>query len=273
MSIENINDNYCSEYMLLDLLGYKLSQYSQNNKCLIWDCHTIVGHIKYMKLTRNNKKKKKKDIYGYQLEIDSLKYYVRRIRREHDNSYNYNINIKNNNSIDQLNIDLNPKNPHLSFYSKEYGFVIYEKRDNYIHFSYKSKTAHYNLEESITIDLNRLGQYFEYILNYNNSCKVNTISFEAGKCEDSNLFMKQSMFTNGKLKSTDSSIVNGSIEDVIDNHQLAVLSFDHFKYVLSHILPFDNEKLFELLGMNNIEDRIISLLSSNHHNKQYKKSN
>ena len=274
MSIEKIYNNIKSEYMLIDLLGYKLSQYSKNNKCLIWDYHTIVGYIRYKKLTKNNKKKNKKNIYGYTLEIDSLKYHTKRIRRETDNSYSYNIGVKHNDSINHLNIDFNPDNPHLSFYCKEYGQVLYEKRDNYIHFSYKSKTDNYNIEESVTIDLDQIGQYYEYNINYrNNSHKVNTISFVAGKSDDSNLLMKQSIFQNGKLKGTDAAIVNGSIEDIIEKHQLAILSFNHFKYVLSHILPFDNEKLFELLGMNNIEDRIISLLSSNHHNKQYKKSN
>jgi len=276
-----INHNIESEKNLINLLGYSIIESDNINQVLIIDENqNKVGYIKYKRV---NKKKNLPDVYGYQMFIDSDKFFYKSTRNLnnrnqrlfYDTSFLYEFKLKKENGIlEDIVIDMGI-NPSLILWSKEHGFMDFKIENNQMYLNFKSNLENFLIEETIIVKLLESEKIYEYCLSYSSKNddskdkKMINISFKTLK--NNQLEIVEKKFN--KILKEKTSIVDGTIKEAIINHEIGIDSFSYFRYLINKEIPFKEEIIFKLLESSGLKDTEFSLFipDLNENQKVFKK--
>ena len=272
MSIEKPKAYYDNriknELNLLGLLGYGLNIDYIKNICFVIKDGENVGSIKYKKFHNKNKKKDLPAVYGYEVNIESDEISCHYNRIDGDNSLYYEFDILSN-GVKHSHVELSLDDTiSLNIWNEKYGFFDFSLDKKHIYFSFPSKTNNLNIKETVS--------YGFCDDNINNAAKEYYYQIDASK-GDSSLHLNsfpndislqisgkdyieeysadrvdicQRKFVGNKLTSSNQARVVGTASEMLKKHKMGIDSFNHFRYLLIEILPFEKE-LIEYLIRNN----------------------
>lgn len=278
-----IQHNLEKEKKLIELLGYSLVGPNGSNRWFILDENqNKVGYIQYKKIYNGNSKKGYSKILGYQMVIDSPKVSCDFLRPVNDKfgktidgpNFGYTIEIKKDNQEnDVVHINFGDY-PSLTVWSKKYGFIEFMINYNGLYLNYKTKTDKFNIEE-VLIYKNpdndcREDKKYVYQIGY---CKSNLeLSYYNHKgrttreisgtehYENRNkLMVSERTFVSGKLRTKRDSIVDGTVEEMAAMNQMGIDCFDHFRFLVNQIVPFNKDVISELVSGDMIEEKNLSV--------------
>lgn len=262
------DDRMQKELTLLGLLGYALHIDYMKNICFIIKDGENVGTIKYKKLHNKNKKKDLPAIYGYEVDIESDKISCHYTRKDGENDLYYEFDILDN-GIKHSHVELSLDNSiSLNIWNEKYGFFDFSLDKEHIYFSFPSKTNNLNVKETVSygfcddnVNSNAKEYYYqidvskgENILHL--STNPDTISLQiSGKdyIEEysvDRVDICQRKFIGNKLTSANQVRVIGTASDMLKKHKMGIDSFNHFRYLLDKILPFEKEFVEYLISNN-----------------------
>lgn len=229
------------EKKLIDLLGYTIIGPDNSNRYKILDNNLEVGYIQYKKIYKKNKYYPV--TYAYITNIDSKdiiynntrKVYDNDLKKQDNNNYSYSFELKNENKNDYVEFSFG-NFFNIQIWSKKYGYMTFSIDCNGLHLNYKSETDNYNIEEII---LYRSDAY-SYQISYSkkNSNNVVTLDISGYSLYNNKLRIIENKFINDKLVNNKKSDVLGNIEEMVTKHQIGIVSFNHFRYLINKILPF-----------------------------------
>lgn len=269
-------DNIDIEQKFLELLDYKVSRVPNSNRYLIFDkFNKYVGFIQRKKIYKKNKKKGLDEIFGYQTYIDSDDIIYNSTRRiDSDNDYNYLFTVKGQQGNFSVNINIG-KNPSLDIFGSKYEHFIFSIENQKFYFTFNSSSGKFYFNETVIVELassDDLNSNYSYTLNFSkkedaliNWKNFNTMMLEANEIpkiylwDDRNLEIKQSLFEDNKCISDDEVSTSGSIEEVIEKHNIAILSFSHFRYLVNKILPFKDEVITSIIEQRGLDEKEFKL--------------
>lgn len=268
-----IQHNIESEKNLINLLGYSITESDNSNQFLIMDENQKqVGYIKYKRV---NKKKNLPDVYGYQMFIDSDKFFYKSIRNLnsrnqrlfYDTSFLYEFKLKRENNVfEDIIIDMGIT-PSLILWSKEHGFMDFKIENNQMYLNFKSNLENFLIEETIIVELSECEKIYEYCLSYSSKKddskdkKMINISFKTLK--NNQLEIVEKKWIKENLLKEKTSIVDGTIKEAIIKHGIGIDSFSYFRYLINKEIPFKEEIIFKLLESSGLKDTEFSLFIPN----------
>lgn len=269
------------EMKLLDLLGYNLIGPNNSNRWIITDKdNNQVGYIQYKKVYKGNKKKEYQKEFAYIMFIDSKEIVFNNTRKVSNdgNNYSYMFDIKRENSInDHVELDIiDINNMHLCIWSKEYGFSSLKIDYDGLYVYFKSKTDNFNIEEVVSYSNTNdyLANYFYQIkyckknrkLSDNRYVTTREIGGYSNGVNRLNIFER---VWNSKYLIKDNNFdTNGSIEEMINMHEMGILAFSHYRYLLNKILPFDKDIIDEVITSEIVDNNDLSLFINKDDNKK-----
>lgn len=266
------------EKELIDMLGYNIVGPDTNNRWIILEDDNQIGFIQYKKL--HSRKKNKPAVYGYHTEIDSSTIIYNESRSSMMDRKNYNIYVKTENEIpDYYTITLGNA-PSIKASGKKCGPMSFSIAPGFIELEFQSKNDQYVFEEFVSYD--NIKQSFSYTVtsidNESNEQSSLVLSARSDNFKQSNkLLLTQYTWKNEILEDNYSSIVEGTIDDLVSNLDMINNSFDYFKSLINYLLPF-KENIYdtlvndEVIINNNIESFFKAINKNNLKvNKKYKK--
>ena len=264
--------NLESEKKFIEFLGYSVIGPNKSNRWVILDKEeNEVGFIQYKKL--HKKSRKNEAIFGYVSNIESelLSYSrTRKVKNDTDRfTFDYN-DFEFDYNGNHIDISMG-ENPSLTIWSKEYGFMNFNIIGEKLFLNFKSKTENYNFEETITvfIDEARYGLYkkkeYTYTVSYCDKNKsldgkdVNTLEIEFKHNplyqEENQIKIKERIWNKHKLIEDKKAItVNGTIKEAIEKHQFGIEAFSHFRYLVSEIIPFNEDIIGYILKERGLDE-------------------
>lgn len=274
------------EMKLIDLLGYNLIGPDNSNRWLIVDdSNNQVGFIQYKKLFNKNVKKGYPKTFGYHTIIDSsdISYSsTRKINNTGDNSsddinFSYEFDVKRENKdIDHIEINMN-EFPSLTLWSKKYGFINFHIDYEKLCLNFKSETENFNIEEVLIFKSNgenndNYNKEYTFQIRYckkglelsNNKSKRVTTREISGIYSPhyhqlDQLKVLERTWINGKLRVDRENTVIGTVEEMVVKHQMGIDAFNHFRFLINHILPFKQDVISLMLTDGIVKERGLSL--------------
>lgn len=280
-----IYHNIEHEKKLIELLGYNLIGPDNSNRWKIVDDNNIdVGFIQYKKLYSGNKRKGFSKSFEYHMEIcsNAVNYNsTRKVLNKNDDesldtSFFYEFDIKRENGkTDQVNLNLG-KYSGLRIWSEKYGYIDFNL-NNGLFLNFKSVTENFNIEEVVSFDINNREKSKEYtyqISYYNKEQeslgsdlqKVITRAINGKTCsqyKSNQIKLSERTWINHKLEDSKENEIIGTIEDMIVNHQMGIDAFNHFRFLISKILPFKQDIIDIMVKEGKINKNIMSMFISN----------
>lgn len=261
------------EMKLLNLLGYNLIGPNNSNRWIITDKdNNQVGYIQYKKVYKGNKKKEYKKEFAYISMIDSKEILfnnTRKISNNNNNSYSYMFDIKRENGVtDHVELDISDIiNMHLCIWSKKYGFSSLKIDYDGLYVYFKSKTDNFNIEEVISYSNTNdcLANYFYQIKYCKKNRKISNNRYvttrEIGGYSNGNdrLNLFERVWNGNYLIKNNNFNVVGSIEEMAELHEMGILAFNHYRYLLNKILPFDKDIIKEEITDDVIDNNNLSI--------------
>lgn len=270
--MEKVTHNIEHEMKLISMLGFDLIGPDNSNRWLILDEEgNQVGFIQYKKLNNANAKKGLVKTYGYQTEIENKDFSykaTRKITNENEKSglvsrddsrFSYEFDIKRENgTIDHVKIGAGDY-PELSLWSQDYGNMNFTAGCKGLYLDFKSKTENFNIEEIVVYEISREQEEYAYQLRYSDKQQelndvsafgvtdlqitgISTIYQPLGEME-----LIERTWENGKLIPRSESIVEGTVKEMVVNHEMGIAAFNHFRYLINQILPFKQEVISTIL--------------------------
>ena len=264
--MSTIHHNIENEKRLIELLGYSLIGPNGSNRWLIIDENqNQVGYIQYKKLYNGNVKKGYNKIFGYETLINSRSIEWNFQRKINDKNGNYKFCIKRDNQKPDY-VDMNiGEYPSLKIWSKDNGFISFYIDYRGLYLNYKSKTDKFNIEEVLkykNIDDEYHNKEYLYQIRYSkkdhklsgSNSKI-TVQREISGTQNfyDNNRLKISIITwvGRKLRTNKDSVVEGTIEEMATKHQMGIDCFNHFRFLINQIIPF-NEDVISVIVSNDI---------------------
>ena len=260
------------ELKFLSFLGYTTKQIPGYNGVgwnVLDENNNNVGTIRKKRLHKAHKTKGD-EVFAYVTKIDSDKISYKKLRRldEEDATFNYDFAIKNsdgNNDHVEMSVG---EYPNISIWSKEYGFMSFYLYNHILFIDFADATENFNTEQIIHFDW---GEYDKEYGDYNEQytyqityCKKDTdlkqFSSEGKttreiKAEYTPYFrpfnkinLTSYTWINGKLKTPQTNIYDGTIYEVIQKSKLGIEAMDRFRFILNAILPFKDDAMNILLS-------------------------
>lgn len=287
IQLKEIN-NIRHESKLVELLGYNLIGPDKSNRWQIVDeNYNQVGFIQYKKLFNKNDKKGYPATFGYCMKIDSKKISYESIRKINDSKcgftsntfFSYEFDIKRENGdLDHVEISIDEL-PHLTVWSKKYGFIDFKVDMDGLFLNFKSKTDSFNIEELVIFRFNEENRHrplykneYVYQIKYcdkelelsDDNPKGTTIREISGTYNQyyqnpNQLSLKERTWINGKLRTNRESKVIGTIEEMARKHQMGIDSFNHFRFLINQILPLKQDIVSAMLSNEVIKEHRLSL--------------
>lgn len=293
--MRKIQHDLNKEKRLVNLLGYSLIGPNASNRWTIMDKNqNQVGFIQYKKIYGGNKKKGYSKIFGYHTYIDSLTISYNFIRENNDvdgnvinnTDYNYSFDIKRENQdIDHVIMNIG-KYPSLNIYSKKYGNINFNIDYQGLYLNFKSKTDNYNIEEILVYKNMDTGHHDnkEYVYQIRYCKKSLELSDDNPKgrtsreisgtqCyyDENKLKISEKAWINGKLRTDRESNVKGTIEELASKHQMGIDCFNHFRFLVNQIIPFNEEIISLLVSNDTVQQYNLSMFFPDYENKAIKK--
>ena len=272
--MEKIIHDIKSEAKLVSMLGYNLIGPDKSNRWLVIDeNNNQVGFIQYKKLFNKNDKKGYPATFGYCTKIDSSKISYKSTRKinnlknrySRDTSFSYELDIKRENGdSDHVEISMDEL-PHLNVWSKKYGFIDFKVDSEGLFLNFKSKTENFNVEELVIFKSNvenKPGNKNEYVyqIRYcdkeselsDDDLKGTTIREISGTNSQyyqgpNQLSIKERTWINGRLRTNRESEVTGTVQEMVQKHQMGIDAFNHFRFLINQILPFKQEVISSMI--------------------------
>ena len=280
--MNTMQHNLEMEKRLIDLLGYSLVGPDGSNRWLIMDENqNKVGYIQYKKLHNGNAKKGYVKEFGYNTFIDSPSVHCEITRRINDKygkilnpDYNYSFDIKRENQ-DNDHIEMNIKDfPSLAIWSNKYGNIVFKVDFQGLFLNFKSNTENFNIEE-VLIYKDVENEYHsdkEYVYqlgyckkdlelsddNYEGRTTTREISGIQYYDEDK-LRIFERTWVNGKMVTDRDSIVEGSVEEMAVKHQMGIDCFNHFRFFINQIVPFNEDVVSVIVSDDTIKKNNLSM--------------
>lgn len=177
--------------------------------------------------------------------------------------------------------------PHLTVWSKEYGFIDFSVDYERLYLNFKSKTDNFNLEEVLIYkNSNNCDDSKEYIyqLRYcNKDIELSDMNSKGRTTHEiSGLYMpdyhnenhlriSEKTWINGEIKEDRKSEVEGTIEEMVLKHQMGIDCFNHFRFLIKKIIPAKKDIILSMIDENMITDRNLSLFIPIDNNEEIKK--
>ena len=247
------------ELCLLGLFGYGLNIDFVKNICFVVKDGKTVGTIKYKKIHHQNKKKNLPAVYGYVVDIDSDDISCHYTRNEDDDNLYFEFDVLNKgvkNSHVELSLD---DTISLTIWNEKYGFFDFNLDKKHIYFSFPSKTDNFKIKETVSYGFcddnvnNSAKEYYYQIdfckgdsnINLNTNHEGTSLQI-CGKDYIEEYYadrvdITQRKFVAGKLTDKNDVRVLGTASEMLREHGMGIDSFNHFRYLLDKILPFDND--------------------------------
>ena len=260
MAIDNKEDKNLDisyEEKLIEFLGYSVVGPDNSNRWIILDKdNTQVGFIQYKKIQGGSYKKKQPREYGYETHIDGLVQYlnIRKASRKISSYDQYKLKYKNTNfSINFGQI------PSLQIWDDEFVFLDFNISDaaKIFYFHFKSKTENYNLEETVSVKVaseEDKKKNYRYYLAYCDSSLTNVSNGDYDVIDIDFLYEPSfnTLTIKEKVKIGDEctkreDAVHGTIEEAINQHKMGIDAFSHFRYIVSKLLPFNEDAIGYIL--------------------------
>ncbi len=222
------------ELYFLRLFGYKINILDNNNIDIIDEFENIIGHIS----------SKNKNITIY-IESDFLYFSNSRTNQPYSNfDYNYEFDIKKD-EITHVHLKISDNDIGLSICNKTYNFMDFHLNNSLFFVTYKSKTKKFNLKEIIILTHSGENTQYNYSITYSNlNGKTTTEELEI-KTKSENLLELRNKKTNKKIKEK-YAICRGTINEAIVKHELGILAFSHYRYIINNILLFKDD-IFKII--------------------------
>ena len=281
-----VKHNLEKEEKLINLLGYNLVGPNNSNRWLILDKNQKqVGYIQYKKTYHENKKAGFMKAFGYHTKIDSpdITYeYTRAIVDKYGNilnnkNYNYSFDIKRNNQ-DSDHVELSiGENPSITIWSSKYGFIDFKTNYKGLYLNYKSQTDNFNIEEILAYknidDEYHDNKEYTYQIKYckkpltlsdynNKGITTREISGIQNYNNENQLKICEKTWLHSKLRNKKEYIVEGNVEEMALKHQMGIDCFNHFKYLINQIIPFQEEVVSSLITKDIINQQNLSMFFS-----------
>lgn len=264
-----------SEIKFLELFGLTLEGPDNSNRYKVFDENKKeVGFIQKKKLYNKNEKKGLDATYGYitKIETDSIIYENTRKIIDEENGFYYEFEVKREDGEkDSVNLSLR-ENAFLNIWSNEYGFIDFKLNYNSFYLNFKSKTDNFNVEEIVTADIEypesenvHRGKEYTYTLSYCN--KDQDIDKKIGRTTKSlfvknnvnypwkgNVIVKELYWQDNELKETIENEFNVPVTEVIKKHQMGIDAFKHFRYLVSKLIPTQQELIGVMLKKRGVKE-------------------
>lgn len=282
--MKNIDLTY--EKNFLDLLGYSLIGPDNSNRWNIYDEeNNQVGFIQYKKIYKGNKKKDYPATYAYIIEINSKNIIFNNTRKVLENGLNkidsqqYLFKIKRDDDIDQVDMNIG-EFLDLHIWSKQYGFSVLKIDYSGLYVYFNSKTENFNIEEIIIYGkVNELLANYTYQIKYCNKNRklsdnkyVTTREISGYSLNEDKIKIYEKTWINNILKTKNTYDVSGTIDEMINLHEMGIDAFNHYRYLLGKILPFKVDFIDQFVTNEMIEENSLSLFIEKENEKKLKKN-
>ena len=271
--MEKIEHNIEYEEKIVNLFGCNIIGPDNSNRWTIVDeDNNKVGFIQYKKWYGGKKKKGLPKEFAYFIEINQNNSFdhIRKVHDTNETYFNYIMKLDKENCSDNelAEICLN-EYPSLEIWSEKYGhmsFHVYDDTGLYLNF--KSKTDNFNVEETVTF---KPDKEYSYELCYckndkeldDSNLKGSTIRQLSGKynpiCKSDGLILEDRTWVNGKMRTNKKYKVEGTVEEMVNKHQMGIDAFNHFRFLINQILPFEKDIISEMLSDKLIEEKGLSV--------------
>lgn len=156
---------------------------------------------------------------------------------------------------------------------------------NGLFLNFKSKTENFNLEETVRYQINDKKYHhstneYTYQINYcdkdtdlNNDyakgIKSRAITGKSTLEQQANneIQITENTWTNNRLVKNRETIVTGTIEEMIEKHEMGIDAFSHFRFLVNQILPFKQEVISAIFEKNYFNQEVISAIFGKNHCK------
>lgn len=161
------------------------------------------------------------------------------------------------------------ENPSISIWSTQYGFLSVGIDYRGLNFHFNSKTESFVIEEFLSYWNNVYDDKKMYCYQIRNRRKEVIPTFTNDKMITREIIgtfeqyydklkITQSTWVYNKLRYRKESLVDGSIQEMAEKHQMGIDSFQCFRYLINKALPFKKDivkELFpdEIIEQNNLE--------------------
>ena len=245
------------EKKLIELLGFTISNPDASNRFRIYNRDQEVGYIQYKKIYNKNVKKGIPTTYAYITKIDSDNIGFDYIRKVYDNglkklidkelSYSFDVKRENN---EKDHIDLTISDfIDISVWSKKYGYMNFSINYAGLYLYFKSQTDSFNISETVNYRVTDepLSGY-SYQISYSKKKKalspykkVVTKEISGYSLDDKRIRLFEKTYINDCLTNMHEGDVLGTVEEMVNMHQMGIDAFNHFRYLINQIIPFNQE--------------------------------
>lgn len=248
------------EIEFINLFGYKVQGPDNSNRYLVVDKKgKSVGFIQRKKLHKKNVKKDKPAVYGYVIKIDSQKFkYGKTINLSREYDVNYSFDIISG-KLGENHIELTMSDwSSMTIWGGKFGFISLKISSTQFFVDFRSELENYKVNEVILIrDLNYDTEY-GYDISYRKKeeldpNKYNTLNLIIYQRYDGDLEVRQKYWNNHVLKRQFISRISSTIGEVVDKQELGTNALYHLKYILSQIIPTEENILDILVSKADIE--------------------
>lgn len=261
------------ETIFLELLGFKITEPNNSNRCMILDENDLeVGFIQKKKIYGGRKKYNKAKEFGYCMEINTEQIFCRHSRRitaEDPLCVEFNTTLKREDGTeDGLSVCIAfDDSVSFTIHSDLYGFSNFSLSSEKLFFNYKSKTENYQIEETVSLTDEKNEKKYFYTLNYcdkdadfQNYTDVVSCQFEVRCDRDSQQkTIINRLFDKGKNVETERYEVEAELGEIVALHELGIESLNHYRYLLTEILPFNQEFFYRFINIYGSKNKVISL--------------
>ncbi len=280
------------ERKLIEMLGYHFIGPDHNYRWIITDKNlNQVGYIQFKKLRNGNKKKGIPKIFGYETFIDSPTFTTHFTRESNDENgnlieddeYHYSFDVKRKNGeLDHVEMSCGDF-PSITMWSKKYGFISFHIGCQGMYLNFKSKTEHFNIEEILVCqnadeEHHANKEYTYQIRNCDKSIELvddqpmgrtsREISGVQAYDDPNHLKVSLRTWKNGALRYRRDDQVDGTIEEMIQKHQMGLDCFSHFRHHLNHILPFKKDVMSSMVRKDIVDQERLSIFFPDYYEKE-----
>lgn len=279
-----IQHNLEKEKRLIELLGYSLVGPNGSSRWFILDKNqNQVGYIQFKKLHKGNSKKEHSKIFGYQTYINSSNIAYKFTRELNDKRGNiidsrdggYSFDIKRDNQeIDHVEMNMG-EFPSLTVWSEKYGYIDFKFDFQGLYLNFKSKTDNFNIEE-VLVYKNIDNEYhnnkeYLYQIRYckkglelvDYKPKGSTIREISGTHyyydDEKQLRIAEKTWVGGYLRTNRKGVVEGTVEEMASKHQMGIDCFNHFRFLINQIIPFDEDVISAMFNDDIIKQGNLSM--------------
>ena len=252
--------------------------------------HNINSNKKYSKLYKIfhnvNSKKRYSEFLGYDTLINSSNIFASEFSRRwidkngkmldspDGTGVSYPFYIKRENQeMDRVEMDIGDF-PSLTVWSEKYGFIKFKVDNQGLYLNFKRKTDNFNIEELLIYKNVGNGYHnnkeYVYRIRYckkdlelsdinDKNITTREISGTQYYYDKNHLRISEKTWVGEKLRTNRESIVEGTVKEMATKHQIGIDCFNHFRFVINQIIPFNEDIISTIVNHNKVKQANLTM--------------